>query len=412
MKLSSVHVAIQVTRRECSVLGRKCNKCGRLNHFAVGCRVRQVRALQASQDSDSDRFQLHSLKVVGSVNSHTSYVPKAQDPHMQWKEVLKIEHKNVVVKLDTGSETEVDKNFRDIPNCIAYIDDLICSGETEEEHDRAVKIISRTDLVSQAPCLRSSDASLSIILQCDASQSGLGPCLLQEGQPVAFAYRKLTESECNWAQVEKELLAIVYGGYRACKTRPQMLSIVHEGHGAVGRCLTRDGSIMYWTGWVEMYVKQCKSCEKYAPRNKKHEYHARYITTLPYERVSSDILAFGDNIPLNSTEFRNFAKDRFELQFSSPRYAQSNGLAEKGVHIAKQFLRKCWETDTDCREALREYCNTPIPGIGSRGTLIGDRDSSEKTISTMQDAVERKTALSEDEENLPGWSESDIHVQQ
>ncbi|KAJ8875794.1 hypothetical protein PR048_023693 [Dryococelus australis] len=36
-------------------------------------------------------------------------------------------------------------------------------------------------------------------------------CLLQEGQLVAFASRKLIESECNLAQVEKELLAIVYG---------------------------------------------------------------------------------------------------------------------------------------------------------------------------------------------------------
>ncbi|KAJ8890488.1 hypothetical protein PR048_009997 [Dryococelus australis] len=42
-----------------------------------------------------------------------------------------------------------------------------------------------------------------------------------------------------------------------------------------------------------MYVKQCKFCEKYPPRNKKHVYHSRDIPTLPYEHVSADILTFG-----------------------------------------------------------------------------------------------------------------------
>ena len=49
------------------------------------------------------------------------------------------------------------------------------------------------------------------MLQCDASSIGLGAALLQDGQPVAFASRVLSESERNYAQIEKELLAIVFG---------------------------------------------------------------------------------------------------------------------------------------------------------------------------------------------------------
>ena len=49
-----------------------------------------------------------------------------------------------------------------------------------------------------------------VTLQCDASQSGLGAALLQGGQPVAYASRALTPTETRYAQIEKELLAIVF----------------------------------------------------------------------------------------------------------------------------------------------------------------------------------------------------------
>ena len=48
-------------------------------------------------------------------------------------------------------------------------------------------------------------------LQCDASQHGVRACIMQEGRPVAYGSRSLTETEQNWAQIEKELFPIVYG---------------------------------------------------------------------------------------------------------------------------------------------------------------------------------------------------------
>ena len=49
------------------------------------------------------------------------------------------------------------------------------------------------------------------MLQCDASDTGLGATLLQNGQPVAYASRYLTDTERNYTQIEKELLTIVFG---------------------------------------------------------------------------------------------------------------------------------------------------------------------------------------------------------
>ena len=65
--------------------------------------------------------------------------------------------------------------------------------------------------VSSTPVLHYYNLDEDVTLQCDASQSGLGAALLQKGQPVAYASRALTPTEVRYAQIEKELLAIVFG---------------------------------------------------------------------------------------------------------------------------------------------------------------------------------------------------------
>ncbi|XP_033116784.1 uncharacterized protein K02A2.6-like [Anneissia japonica] len=47
--------------------------------------------------------------------------------------------------------------------------------------------------------------------ECDASEAGLGFALLQDGLPVMYASRALTSAERNYSQIEKELLAQVFG---------------------------------------------------------------------------------------------------------------------------------------------------------------------------------------------------------
>ena len=48
-------------------------------------------------------------------------------------------------------------------------------------------------------------------LHCDVSETGLGAAILQEGRPVAFESRALTDTETRYVQIEKELLAVVIG---------------------------------------------------------------------------------------------------------------------------------------------------------------------------------------------------------
>ena len=66
------------------------------------------------------------------------------------------------------------------------------------------------NLVKDAPCLKYFDSTKPLAIQCDTSEKGLGAALLQNGLPICYASRALTDVETRYAQIEKELLAIVF----------------------------------------------------------------------------------------------------------------------------------------------------------------------------------------------------------
>ena len=76
------------------------------------------------------------------------------------------------------------------------------------EHDSAFQKVQQ--MLTTAPILRYYDPAKELIVQCDASEKGLGAALLQEGQPIPYASRALIETETCYAQIEKEMLAVVF----------------------------------------------------------------------------------------------------------------------------------------------------------------------------------------------------------
>ena len=81
-----------------------------------------------------------------------------------------------------------------------------------DEHDRA--LAATKELVTEPPLLSYYDPTKALVLQCDASEKGLGAALLQDGRRLAYASRTLTSTEKNYAQIEKQLLAVVFGMQR------------------------------------------------------------------------------------------------------------------------------------------------------------------------------------------------------
>ena len=65
-------------------------------------------------------------------------------------------------------------------------------------------------LISESPVLVYFNPDKQLEIQCDASSQGLGAALLQDGRPIAYTSRALTEVETRYAVIEKEMLAVVY----------------------------------------------------------------------------------------------------------------------------------------------------------------------------------------------------------
>ena len=107
-----------------------------------------------------------------------------------------------------------------IPNfsaVAAALSDLTRKGQPnkvvwQEPQERAFKTLK--DLLSKRPILRLADFSKPFILQCDASDSGVGAALMQEYDdgrfPVEYASKKLTDAEKKYAVIEKECLSLVW----------------------------------------------------------------------------------------------------------------------------------------------------------------------------------------------------------
>ena len=68
------------------------------------------------------------------------------------------------------------------------------------------------DLIAKSATkpLRYYDRRKPVTVQADASQRGLGTCLLQKGEPIAYASKSLTDTETRYTNIERELLAIVF----------------------------------------------------------------------------------------------------------------------------------------------------------------------------------------------------------
>lgn len=195
--------------------------------------------------------------------------------------------------------------------------------------------------------------------------------------------------------------------------RKEMLMLLHESHQGITKTKGRAKEIFYWPNIntdIEECVSKCMKCQTFRNNIPNERMIPHEIPELPFYKIACDILEheskiflvmvdyyskwielkeiknksskevircwlevfciFGvpkmiiaDNVPFNSYECREFAnKWNSEIITTSPYHHRSNGLAERGVQIVKNILKKS-DTSEEILIGLMEYRNTPSKDI-------------------------------------------------
>ena len=81
-------------------------------------------------------------------------------------------------------------------------------------HEHEQSLLKLKELATSAPVLAYLKPDRPVKLSVDASSKGLGAVLIQDDHPIAYASKSLTNTQQQYAQVEKEMLTVVFGCIR------------------------------------------------------------------------------------------------------------------------------------------------------------------------------------------------------
>ena len=169
------------------------------------CRDRNLKL-----NKDKCRFRVSEVSYVGHVLSADGVKPdplkveaiKAMPPPGDREELQRF---LVVVTYLSKFILNMSQNSASL--CQLLQNDVEWSwGQAENDAFESLKTA-----ISSTPVLKFFNPKEPVSLSVDASSKGLGAVILQNSQPVAYASKALTESQQNYAQIEKEMLAIVFG---------------------------------------------------------------------------------------------------------------------------------------------------------------------------------------------------------
>ena len=245
---------------------------------------------------------------------------------------------------------------------------------------------------------------------------------------------------------------IVFRGDRVVipqSMRPNMLSIIHQGHLGIVLSKRRARDVIFWPGMssqIHDMVSKCARCLEVRNQQPKEPLKPHPVPRRPWGKIASDLFEvegdhylitadyysdyfeideLGRNTKSNkivmcqkehcarhgipdqimtdngpqytSSEFKQFTTDwGIEHHTSSPTFAQSNGFAEKNVQIAKKLILQCRKDKSDMYLALLNLRNVPRDDVlGSPvQRLMGRRT---QTLLPTSNALLRPETLNPDQ---------------
>ena len=163
---------IKLNDEKCVIKTKECNFFGMLyTPDSVKPSPDKIKAIE-EMETPKDK-ELHTF--LGMATYISSFIPKLADHTASLRDLLK---ENVEF-VWTSSHS---KAFQKVKS-------MICTATTLAYYDR----------------------NEPVVLHVDASMKGLGAALFQNNRPIAFASKALTPVETRYANIERELLAVVYG---------------------------------------------------------------------------------------------------------------------------------------------------------------------------------------------------------
>ena len=101
-----------------------------------------------------------------------------------------------------------------IPNLSHHTEPLRAMLKKDNQQTRSFQQVKTLIAKANTTPLKYYDRNLPVTVQADASLRGLGACLIQQhkskDQLIAFTSKSLTDAETRYANIERELLAIVF----------------------------------------------------------------------------------------------------------------------------------------------------------------------------------------------------------
>lgn len=177
--------------------------------------IKRAKQIKAKFNKDKLQYKLKEIKYIGQIFSEKG-MEMDKD---RVKSLLSLEAPRNIAELRRiiGSFNYVRRYVPEMAELMAPLCQLLKKDVLFQWlpiHDKNFSELKKK--VSEAPALSAFDSKKEIIMQCDASQNGIGSCLFQKDDNnclrlVACVSRTMNNCELNYSQTEKELLAIYFG---------------------------------------------------------------------------------------------------------------------------------------------------------------------------------------------------------
>lgn len=212
-----------------------------------------------------------------------------------------------------------------------------------ELHDKVITEIKHHILNSKI--LAPFDVTQEIIIQCDASQYGLGCCLLQNGRPISFASRSLSSAERNYSQIEKEMLSIIF----ACQ------KFKFYTYGRTVKVVNDHKPLL---GIMKKEIHKIPSAKLQRMRLKLLNFDIRLEHAPGKSIVLADYLSRYMNEDHESVEDKSITESVLSINATDERKYELQSETEKDeiLKSVKEYCRNGWPSSKEkCPEAVRYF---------------------------------------------------------